>query len=95
MLERVVKAVGEKRGFAKRSKPRVKRMRRSRYYETGRSEQIAIKGREVDKARLTKICDSQDWVQGQALQYALDALAEKIADPQNEFWAERSLNGVD
>ena len=94
-LERVAQDVAEKRGFAKRAKPKVKRMRRSQYYQTGRSEQIPIRGRAEDKKLLEDMCKSQEWVKGQALQYALDALAEKIADPESEFWKERQFYGVD
>ncbi|MGC1955229.1 MAG: hypothetical protein WA970_22170 [Gammaproteobacteria bacterium] len=71
-------------------------IRRSLYYRTGRSQQINLKGQLSDKERLGKLCDDQNWVQGQAFQYALDALEEKIAagnaDP---FWSSRSFKGVD
>jgi hypothetical protein len=95
--ERAVKAADRAaadQGFSSRKRLKPKR-RRSKFYETGRSTQIAIKGKEEDKVRLNAMCDKQDWVQGQLLQYALDALAEKIADPKSNFWADRNFNGVE
>ncbi len=95
--ERAVKAADRAaadQGFSTRKRMKPKQ-RRSKYYQTGRSEQIAIKGKEEDKLRLAAMCDKQDWVQGQLLQYALDALSEKIADPKSNFWADRNFNGVE
>lgn len=95
VLEKVVEEVAEKRGFQKRAKPKKKAMRRSQFFRTGRSTPITMKGRDEDKSRITEICDKQDWVQGQLLAYALDALAEKISDPENEFWTDHNYEGVD
>ncbi len=95
--ERAVKAADRAaadNGFTSRKRVKPKQ-RRSRLYETGRSEQIAIKGKKDDKARLAAICDSQDWVQGQLLQYALDALEAKLSDPQDKFWESHNFHGVD
>ena len=90
-----VEKVAEKRGFQKRAKPKKGVMRRSQFYQTGRNAQIAMKGRAEDKERITAMCDRQDWVQGQLIQYALDALQEKLADPADPFWSDRSFEGVD
>lgn len=90
-----VERVAEKRGFQKRAKPKKGAMRRSQYYQTGRNAQIAMKGRVEDKERIATICDQQDWVQGQLIQYALDALQEKLSDPSDPFWSDRSFDGVD
>lgn len=90
-----VEKVAEKRGFQKRAKPKKGVMRRSQYYQTGRNAQIAMKGRAEDKERIGAICDRQDWVQGQLIQYALDALQEKLTDPADPFWSDRSFEGVD
>lgn len=90
-----VEKVAEKRGFQKRAKPKQGVMRRSQFYQTGRNAQIAMKGRAEDKERIGAICDRQDWVQGQLIQYALDALQEKLADPADPFWSDRSFEGVD
>lgn len=90
-----VEKVAEKRGFQKRAKPKKGVMRRSQFYQTGRNAQIAMKGRAEDKERIVAICDRQDWVQGQLIQYALDALQEKLADPADPFWSDRSFEGVD
>ena len=70
-------------------------MRRSQFYKTGRSAAIAMKGREEDKIRINEVCEKQDWVQGQLLEYALDALIEKIASPDDAFWAGHNFEGVD
>lgn len=90
-----VEKVAEKRGFQKRAKPKKGVMRRSQFYQTGRNAQIAMKGRAEDKERIIAMCDRQDWVQGQLIQYALDALQEKLADPADPFWSDRSFEGVD
>lgn len=94
-VEQAVEQVAKKRGFQVRAKPKKKAMRRSQFYQTGRSVQIAMKGRGEDKQRLDDTCNKQDWVKGQLLEYALDALAEKIADPDNPFWDDRNFEGVD
>lgn len=95
VVEKAVEQVAEKRGFQKRAKPKKKAMRRSQFYKTGRSAAIAMKGREEDKVRINAICDKHDWVQGQLLEYALDALAEKIASPDDAFWTDHNFEGVD
>ena len=56
---------------------------------------MGIRGRIEDKQRIGELCDQQDWVQGQLLQYALDALQEKIKNPEDEFWNERNFHGVE
>jgi len=97
-IEKAVKAansVGEKQGFQKRAKPKKRQMRRSQYYQTGRSEQIAFRGTEDDKDEVHALCEKHDWVKGQLLRYALDALNEKLADPKAEFWDSRNFEGVE
>jgi hypothetical protein len=95
ITEKAVEQVAQKRGFQKRAKPKKKAMRRSQFYQTGRNTQIAVKGRAEDKERIAALCGQQDWVQGQLIEYALDALVEKIADPQSDFWKDRNFEGVD
>jgi len=92
--EKAAEAVSEKAGFHSRKKNK-KKVRRSASYETGRNKPISLKGRDEDYALLNKLCDAQEWVKGQALQYALEALAEKVADPESPFWDERNYHGVD
>lgn len=70
-------------------------MRRSRYYRTGRNTQLNIKVRPEDRDRIKDFCDRQEWVVGQALEYALDALEEKLKDDRDAFWKERIYNGVE
>lgn len=96
-IERTAKAaeaVGEKGGFHSRAKKK-KKVRRSASYETGRNTPISLKGYEADAKLINRLCDQQEWVKGQAFQYALAALAEKIEDPESEFWNERNFQGVD
>ena len=70
-------------------------MRRSRYYRTGRNTQLNIKVRPEERERIKEFCDLQEWVVGQALEYALDALEEKLKDEQDAFWKERIYRGVE
>ena len=86
--------VADRKGFSRRAKTKT-RIRRSAMYETGRSRQISVKGRDEDFDRLAKLCDAQDWVKGQALQYALDALELMLEEPEGAFWKDRNLHGVD
>lgn len=69
--------------------------RRSAFYLTGRNAQLNMKVLPEDRDRLRALCERQNWVAGQALQYALDALEEKIAAADDPFWKDRNLNGVD
>ena len=92
---KAVERVAETRGFTKRAKIKKGTMRRSQFYQTGRNTQIAMKGRLEDKERIMALCNKHEWVQGQLLQYALDALEEKLEDPSHPFWADRSFEGVD
>lgn len=88
-------ATASKQGFSTRTVKKKSKFKRSDNFRTGRNEHIAVKGRLEDKQRLAAISDERDWVNGQTLQYALDALQEKIADPQNKFWQNRNFHGVE
>jgi len=70
-------------------------MLRSRYYQTGRNAQFNKKVRPEDRDRFNGLCEQHQWVGGQGLQYALDALEEKIAATDDEFWTSRNFRGVD
>ena len=70
-------------------------MRRSQYYRTGRNTQLNIKARLDDRERLKILCNQQEWVAGQALEYALDALEQKLKNEDDEFWQQRLLRGVE
>ena len=70
-------------------------MRRSRFYETGRNVQFNKKVEQADRDRFNEICEKQDWVGGQAMKYLLDAIEEKISDPEDPFWETRMFKGVD
>ena len=88
--------VAEEQGFTAR-KPRGKKkaFKRSDNFRTGRNVAMTIKARAEDKATLDKLAHERSWVNGQTLQYALDALQEKINDPQDSFWETHNFHGVD
>ena len=54
-----------------------------------------MKGRGEDKQRIDDTCNKQEWVKGQLLKHALDALVENIADPDSPFWDNQNFEGVD
>ena len=88
--------VGQKMGYAKRTRPKKKSvMRRSGSYRTGRSEFVGIKTTPEVKSRVGELTNAHDWVNGQLLAYALDALQEKIDKPDDPFWETHQFHGVD
>lgn len=88
-------SVGAEQGFSSRTRKKKPKFRRSDSFRTGRSELLSIKTRAEDKAKLAEITDQREWVNGQTLQYALDALQEKIDNPQDSFWETHNFHGVD
>lgn len=88
-------SVGAEQGFSSRKRKKKSKFRRSDSFRTGRSELLSIKTRAEDKAKLAEITDQHEWVNGQTLQYALDALQEKINNPQDSFWETHNFHGVD
>lgn len=97
-----------KKGVSETSKPNTKvvevktkptinmgGMRRSRYYRTGRNTQLNIKVRLDDRERIKVLCDQQEWVAGQALEYAFDALEQKLKNEEDDFWQQHLLRGVE
>ncbi|KPA99935.1 hypothetical protein [Ahrensia marina] len=88
-------AVAEEQGFTTRRRSRKKNFKRSDNFRTGRNVAITVKGRTEEKATLEKLASERSWVNGQTLQYALDALQEKINDPQDSFWETHNFHGVD
>ena len=88
--------VAEKQGFsARRPARRKSSFRRSDNFRTGRNEFIGIKATAEAKDQLAKMTDQRKWVNGQTLQYALDALQEKIENPEDDFWKTHNFHGVD
>lgn len=87
--------VSVEQGFTSRKQKPKPKMRRSAMYQTGRSQQIPIRGTVVDQARVDRLCNNQDWVKGQMLQYALDALEDKLKEPNDPFWETRNISGVE
>lgn len=84
-----------KRGGKSKVLPTKNLMRRSMYYRTGRSTQFNMKVRSEVRERFRDLCEAQEWVGGQALQYALDALQEKIENSHDPFWNDRNYRGVE
>lgn len=68
---------------------------RSEYYRTGRDKQFAKKARQEDIDRFNDLCKRHQWVGGQALEYAIDALQRMVEDPDSDFWKSRRFKGVD
>lgn len=88
-------SVSAEQGFTTRKRKKKSTFRRSDNFRTGRNVPVTIKARSEDKETLEKIASDRQWVNGQTLQYALDALMEKIDDPQDSFWETHNFHGVD
>jgi len=65
-----IRKVAEQTGFTSREGRRVHR--------TGRSEQLNLKVRNIDKIAFYALCDQQGWVLGETFQYAIEALEREI-----------------
>jgi len=88
-------AVGANQGFTSRKRKKKTTFKRSDNFRTGRNIPITVKARAEEKAMLERLANEREWVNGQTLQYALDALQEKINDPQDSFWKSHNYHGVD
>ena len=55
-------------------------VREGRVYRTGRSEQLNLKVRGVDKTGFYSICDRNHWVQGYTFQRAIEALERELKE---------------
>jgi hypothetical protein len=55
-------------------------VREGRIYRTGRSEQLNLKVRGVDKTGFYSICDRNHWVQGYTFQRAIEALERELKE---------------
>jgi hypothetical protein len=71
-----VRRISEAQDFKSRESAPQPRQRRHR---TGRNMQLNMKVRPEAAERLNSLCDVHGWVQGEALEYALDALEREIA----------------
>lgn len=87
--------VGAEQGFTARKRKKKSTFRRTENFRSGRSERLSLKATAEAIEQLAQITDERAWVKGQTLQYALDALAEKINDPQDSFWQTHNFHGVD
>lgn len=97
LQERAPKADTKKRAPA-RKKPAEQRLvmlRRSSSFETGRRETLTLKVHEDVKSRFIQIREDQEWVGGQMLEYAIDALEDMLQKPDASFWNHRKFTGVD
>ena len=55
-------------------------VREGRLFRTGRSEQLNLKVRGIDKTSFYGICDRNHWVQGYTFQRAIEALDRELKD---------------
>ena len=92
---KVADKVAADQGFTTRKSRKKPKFRRSDNLRTGRNELLSLKTRLEEKERLAAIANDREWVNGQVLQYALDALEEKIANPGDKFWETRNFHGVE
>lgn len=88
-------AVAEEQGFTSRRPRRKRAFKRSDSLRTGRNVPKTIKMRKEEVDTFDRLAKERSWVNGQTLQYALDALQEKINDPQDSFWETHNFHGVD
>jgi len=70
-----VRRVAESQDFRSREAAQPARQRR---YRTGRNMQLNMKVRPETLDRFNRLCDEQGWVQGEALEHALDALEREL-----------------
>ena len=94
----VIKAadsVAVEQGFTSRKRKKKSTFRRSENFRTGRNVPFTVKVRAEDREALERFAQERQWVNGQTLQYALDALQEKINNPQDSFWENHNFHGVD
>jgi hypothetical protein len=71
-----VRRIAEAQDFRSREAEAGSKQRRHR---TGRNMQLNMKVRPETAERLNRLCDERGWVQGQALEYALDALERELS----------------
>ena len=71
-----VQRVAESQDFRSREAGPAARQRRHR---TGRNVQLNMKVRSETLERFNRLCDAQGWVQGEALEHALEALEREMA----------------
>jgi len=90
-----IKEVAEQRGYARstsqKSKPARKKAKSRDTYRTGRSQQFNLRCKKGDIERFYQIADQQGWVNGQTLEFAIDALEQFLKEPDSPFWRERHI----
>ena len=69
-----VRRISEAQNFQSREAAPQSRQRRHR---TGRNMQLNMKVRPETAQRFNRLCDEHGWVQGEAFEYALDALEKE------------------
>lgn len=88
-------SVAVDQGFTTRKRKKTPKFKRSENFRTGRNVPLTVKARAEEKETLERLAKERQWVNGQTLQYALDALMEKIDNPQDSFWETHNFHGVD
>lgn len=77
-----IKKVAQATGFKSRESvvaaPEPVLRREGRIHRTGRSEQLNLKVRTVDKEKFYALCDQQEWVLGLGFQRAIEALEREL-----------------
>ena len=71
-----IRKVAEQTGFTSREGRRVHR--------TGRSEQLNLKVRNIDKEAFYELTDQQGWVLGETFQHMLEALQRELDGPRSK-----------
>jgi hypothetical protein len=74
-----VRRVAERAEFPSREPARKRPNRKPRCYRTGRNAQFTIKADPDVVAEFYKITEEQEWVLGETLERAVDALKKEIA----------------
>ncbi|GIT93353.1 hypothetical protein JANAI62_37850 [Jannaschia pagri] len=88
-------SVAADQGFTERKRKKKSTFIRSDNFRTGRNVPLTVKARAETGQELEQMTKDHKWVKGQTLQYALDALREKLNDPQDSFWETHNFHGVD
>jgi hypothetical protein len=77
-IQKVAQATGFKSRESVAAPPEPVFRREGRIHRTGRSEQLNLKVRTVDKERFYALCDQQEWVLGLGFQRAIEALEREL-----------------
>ena len=95
----VTEAAVEQTNFTKEPRKKGRAPKKGAYlrsdrFRTGRDKLLSVKVTEDDRDRFIEMAKDR-WVNGQALAYALDALQEKLDNPDDPFWETHLFHGAD